>query len=313
MITPIFEDNKLAIVFSCNDNYIPYVASTILSIIKSSNLSNKYDIIILYQNLKISSKQLIYRVIGRKNNFNVRFINIVEMVAKYHLKGHIHISAEAYYRLLVPHILEGYDRAVHLDGDLIVLEDIIDLIKIDLHRCLLGARQSIPWVIEGGREKQNLEYLYETVKFSSVYKIFNVGVLIFDLTCVDRYINYEILLDDINNNFYSCGDEDIINKYYQNSTYFIPLKFNLCNYVIDLVKLEKFGTYSMYKEFIEAYKNPKIIHYQSWRKPWHYPNINMGYYYWNTIRDTELYDLVLQSQSVNIQKNYLGKIIQEVC
>ncbi len=45
LIAPAFEDCDKVIVLSCNDDYAPYCAATILSIINSSRVENKYDIV----------------------------------------------------------------------------------------------------------------------------------------------------------------------------------------------------------------------------------------------------------------------------
>ncbi len=77
----------------------------------------------------------------------------------------------------------------------------------------------------------------------------------------------------------------------------------------DLIK--KFYPAYRYNQFIKESKEPKIIHYVGEYKPWHYPHIEMAHYYWNTIRDTELYELALKSQIDNIQYKYSTKIIND--
>lgn len=55
-------------------------------------------------------------------------------------RGQTHLSAAAYFRVLLPHILPGdLDRVLYLDSDTIVLSDIRPLFEMDLQHATLAA------------------------------------------------------------------------------------------------------------------------------------------------------------------------------
>ena len=75
-IKPTFSNNNIPIVFSCDNNYAPYLAVTIQSIIENSSSNNNYDIFILDENFNNTTKNKIFYQIKNKNNFNITFIPI---------------------------------------------------------------------------------------------------------------------------------------------------------------------------------------------------------------------------------------------
>ncbi|OOB80115.1 MAG: hypothetical protein BEN19_06580 [Epulopiscium sp. Nuni2H_MBin003] len=127
----------------------------------------------------------------------------------------------------------------------------------------------------------------------------------FDLENINKYISYELLLEECT--IYN-HDEHVLNKYYQGEIYLIHPTYNIMH-SNDLDLISKYAPIDRYNQYIEARENPKIVHYIGEFKPWHYPQYNpCAHYYWNTIRGTELYDLAIQSQIENIQKNYSRKV-----
>ncbi|OOB80088.1 MAG: hypothetical protein BEN19_06735 [Epulopiscium sp. Nuni2H_MBin003] len=310
LVTPIFNDTKSAIVLPCDDNYAPYVSATILSIINSSHQTNNYDIIILNKDLSSNNKNLISRVLENKPNFSIRFYDVGSIMSKYVLKSYFsRITVDGYYRLLIPYLLKGYTKAVYLDCDIIVLEDIYELINIDLTGYLLAAAQEYYWNIDTSHTP---ECSIKKVGLVNRYQRFNSGVLLYNLETTQEYFPYEILLEDAMKNNYLAGDEDILNKYYNNKTYILHPMFNVWNRSFGMPTVQKYDSVQMYNKYLEAHKSPKIIHYMSRFKPWNYPSIEKSYYYWNTIRGTELYDLALNSQILNIQKNYPRRVATDI-
>ncbi len=54
--------------------------------------------------------------------------------------NHIHTSVATYYRLRIPEILpQNISKALYLDGDIIVEQDLKELWNLDLSNAVLGA------------------------------------------------------------------------------------------------------------------------------------------------------------------------------
>ncbi|HBN10936.1 MAG TPA: hypothetical protein DD392_03030, partial [Ruminococcus sp.] len=128
--------NVIPVVLSANDNYAPYLAVTVQSIIENSLINNFYDIYVFHSGL---DKNMISRLEGIFTaNLSVTCIDISGCISD-NLFTCAHYSVEMYYRVLIPEILTQYKKAVYIDCDLVLEEDIARLYRIQLDGNVIGA------------------------------------------------------------------------------------------------------------------------------------------------------------------------------
>ena len=96
--------NIVPVFFTVDDNYVPYLSVTLKSLVDNSKKVNKYDIYIVHNQLSEQSKRLIRRLVGKRDNFSLRFPNV--SVRLQHLSIRMdtrdYYSISTYYRLFLP-------------------------------------------------------------------------------------------------------------------------------------------------------------------------------------------------------------------
>lgn len=190
---------------------------------------------------------------------SVSFIEMkTEYDGSYEVRG---ISKCTYYRLSLPWLLPQYDKALYLDGDLIVNSPIDILDKFELgDNYIAGVK--IPFHVAN---KRNLTYL-SRMGFSSNEYV-NAGVLLLNLKLMrkeglDKEFSSHVKLK------YLYQDQDILNKVCKGRIAHLPMKYNYTNGA-DKVDITEFSskTQTPQAEIIEAIENPAIIHFNG-VKPW---------------------------------------------
>ena len=131
--------NDVVVVFACSDNFVPYMSVAIQSIIENSSEDRQYDIVVLTRDLSIASMYTLSKQVKEYDNFAIGFLDVVAVLGDTKLPHHGHFRPETYFRLLAPDFLDNVNKAVYLDSDLVVLDDIAKLYDTDIEGYLVGA------------------------------------------------------------------------------------------------------------------------------------------------------------------------------
>ena len=133
-IKPAFAERNVPVVFSTDENYLPYVSVALNSAIANSDGCN-LDVIVMYSDIRDEVVQaFIARYIGSVN-VSVRFVEISNglsgtLLADFEQVDRLPLAA--CYRLLLPYILTAYDKVVYLDVDVAVCRSLAELYSVDL-------------------------------------------------------------------------------------------------------------------------------------------------------------------------------------
>ena len=132
---------EIPIFFSCDDNYIPFLAVTLESLEKNASKNYNYVIKVLHSNTINAENQ--QRILCEYNvdNFNIEFVDISNYVEKISERLHTrdYYSKSTYYRLFIPNLYPQYSKALYLDSDIVVLGDISKLYNTELGENYVGA------------------------------------------------------------------------------------------------------------------------------------------------------------------------------
>ncbi|ONI44738.1 hypothetical protein AN641_06070 [Candidatus Epulonipiscioides gigas] len=315
---PVFSDNKEGIVLSFSNEYIIGAGATILSVVNSSNKKNKYDIICLHKNLSEKNKNLLYRIIKDKENFSLRFYDVGYKISNYslYLPHNEHWSIQNYFKLLIPYIFKNYNKILYLDSDLIVLENIIKLLNLEINGYAIAAPQELNYIYSHNNFSWIKEYNQKILELKNVFNYFSVGVVIFNIIEINKFISEDALLKTASRAYLGI-EEHILNKIFQEKVYLLDIswnvttKLNISAIENSLTKFREYAPLHLYNNYLKARKHPKIIHYVWKQKPWNYPNMDFAQYWWDTVRGTELYELAINSQIINITTNYTKKTFKD--
>ena len=107
-IKPIFDEVNYCIVFSANNDFVPCLSVMIQSIIDNSVNNKEYDILVLNKDILPLSQKVFNDMVAGYNNISIRFINVTKYIEgiRFYTENRENITEEAYYRLLIPWVLE---------------------------------------------------------------------------------------------------------------------------------------------------------------------------------------------------------------
>lgn len=118
--------NSIPIILAFTPNYIIPAATTILSILCSSESTDKFEIIcLLTEDLPLSMSRSLED--WDKDRLSFSFINLGDKLEGVYIDERY--TAAASYRLLLPDILPNYQNVIYLDCDVIVRNNLADLFR----------------------------------------------------------------------------------------------------------------------------------------------------------------------------------------
>ena len=275
-------NREIHLFFTVDDNYIPFLAVTLQSIKENSSKDYIYDIKILHSNSITKKNMDIIKHDYENDNFEIEFVNIEKNIYKISEKLHTrdYYSKSTYFRLFIPDLYPELDKALYLDSDITLKNDVAKLYNIDLEGNLVGA---IPdSAVSNVKEFQ--EYVEKRIGVSRFDQYFNAGILLMDLKQL-REINFEekfiSLLSTIT--FDVAQDQDYLNTICKNHVKIIDSSWNVMPFENNTIKKEDIN----------------LIHYNLSMKPWHFDNIMYEEYFWQYAKSTSFYEQILE-----IKKNY---------
>ncbi|MCR8660517.1 glycosyltransferase family 8 protein [Paenibacillus endoradicis] len=167
------------------------------------------------------------------------------------------LTIQTFYRLLASELLpQDVEKALYLDSDIIVEDDVSILLATDLSGYYVGAVNELAPEASYALGHERLE------------DYFNAGVLLINIKKwrEDNFFNQCMEYAVNNQDIITFGDQDILNGLLQGNFYQLELKWNVTY---------KLGQYKGFYSFLlkednidEIEKNPSIIHYLGNTKPW---------------------------------------------
>lgn len=299
-LQPAFSRNNIPVVFSVDNKYVPYLSVALQSVIQNSQPHNNYDIIVLEAGISAADKHRLLTQINGKTNFSLRFANISTLSSELDngkLYPGTHFTIATYYRFFIPQILKKYDKILYLDCDLIVLGDIAELYHTKLENNLLGATFDIEMHRMLNSQSGNLStYLLKDLRLKSNDAYFQAGVLLFNIKQMLKEKTTERLLAFLQKvPMPLFADQDILNAVCQGRIKYFSNRWNFdwhIEFQTDNIAYHLHN--NVYQNYLQAAKNPQIIHYAGNIKPWQRPELPLAQYFWKFALNTPFYGVILQ-------------------
>ena len=239
--------NDINLAFCINDNYTPQLIVVLWSIMVNLHSGRNVNTYIFSSDISQASKNRLYKMRLWFKNLHINFIDVDNAELQNMPKTIDYISAETYYRYVIPELLPDIDKILYLDADIIVNGDISPLYDTDISK----------YYMAGGYDLyiDDIKYKPE-IGFGQDDLYVNTGVLLMNLKQM-RTDNIPKKL--INTTKKMAGkikyqDQDIINIVCRGKI----LQFDsIYNYTSHNILKEK-----------RKYKRAVIIHYTGANKPW---------------------------------------------
>ena len=230
---------NIPIFLSSDNNYAPFVATTIASV--CDNTKSFCEFYVIDGGINQDNRSKIMALSEQFKNFSIEFITIDYDKYFKNFREITYLGLSTYSRFLIPELKPEKTKCIYLDVDIIVIDDIKKLFDINLDNYVIGA------VRDTGNSKY-LNYVKQSIGLPANSIYFNAGVLLINNS---KWVVQNITqkLFDVEQKYrekLKIADQDILNICFQNSYKLLDIKYNT------------------------MYDNPEIIirHFTNYPKVW---------------------------------------------
>lgn len=295
-IKPLF-DSEVPIVMASNKSFAPYMSVFIQSIIENRAEDTYLDILIFHDDISKNYQKIIYSIAGEDEKVSIRFIDVGTAFDFSNLYTSDHITKETYYRFASVKLLTEYSKVLYLDGDMICLSDLRELYEIDMGNALVAAVRDVDFSGNCRRDRITRDYANDVLMINKYSEYFQAGVLVLNLERIRTKLTFEKLVSIASSRNWMFWDQDVLNYAFKGEVFYLPQIWNvLMNWSEKKhTRMERIiqTDYVLYKEYMNARENPKIIHYAGGQKPWIYPTCDYSTYFWKYARCNPFYEEIL--------------------
>ena len=242
-----------------DERYAAPMAVTIASVLANASQNDDYAFHIIESGFTQEIKEKFY-LLKRIKDCDIDFYSVeTKNFEKYRLISE-HITHAAYYRLILPTVLQNIDKALYLDSDVIAVTDIKELFDLNTINCFVIAKKD--FLSRGSVLRLNLPPLRS---------YFNSGVMLLNLKEIRAENIENTLLEYAEHPPYQerFEDQDVLNYAFQAKVKLLPAKWNFA------VTTDK-GQYN-------------IIHFLGAEKPWKSDTVKLQEHFWRYARLTPFY------------------------
>lgn len=280
--------SSIPIFLSSDNNYAPFVATTIVSICHNTN--SFIDFYVLDCGISIENKNLIETLKDKFNNFSIEFIQIDtnELMKDIENKNSVkHLTIATYNRFLIPQLKPEIEKAIYLDTDTVVLGGIQELWNENLNENAIG-------MVKNSAQSSLIEQVKTDMDLNSNY--FNAGVLLLNLKkWRENKITEKLFYTEKKyRDKLKFADQDVFNKVFEQDCKILNPKFNVQHGANDVSIRHFIGVYKPWMTNFCMIGN-KVQPLANFDEFWKYAQL------------TPYYEHLCQIYDKNINKNTLTK------
>lgn len=315
-IVPAFSKKNVAVTLVSSDEYAPFAAVVIQSLVENTTKENNYDIVLLTPDMSMENRWRIQDISKGKENVSIRVLDISKMVEGFTFYTWAHFTKNTYYRLLVPDVFESYEKIIYLDSDVIVNQDIAELYNTDVTDYYLAAAYDTHVVSYCTRKPplEQRDYNIKTLKMKKPEEYFQAGVSLFNVSKIQKDFGPGFLFKKASEINLRWLDQDILNMFFYGNIKQLPNKWNVMISNVPENNDEIFLPEDLRKEYFEARRNPGIIHYVGRGMPCYTTKPDLYEYFWKYARHSVFYEILIQRMFMDSanQINELRRCIEEL-
>ncbi len=273
------ENNNIPVFFCCNDKYAIPMAVCLTSIV--ANTKSFVNFYVVCNNIPHCIIKNIEKLKKVYKNFSINYLNVdVSILEK--LPEVEWYSINMYLRFLIPELKPELEKALYLDCDIIVKDDIQKLFDIELGDNALAAVPIEKCMIK----EYDLDNHIENINLDSkTHKYFNSGLLLINCKKWEEDSLTTKLFKVIENKGYlfNFPDQDALNLVFENNYMELDKRFNLD---INHIKNE-------YKKGNKLVNDLFLIHYSGREKPWNTKKVFLSDYFYKYSKLTPFHSEIM--------------------
>ncbi len=263
-------NDAVNVFFASDDKYIPYLEVSLASLFENCDKDTEYDVHILTSGISRGGVREVKRTVGK--NIKIIVDDVTEYIepvkAALGVRLRDYYSESIYYRLFIASMYPELHRAVYLDSDIVLLDDVARLHDVNLEGNVLGVVTDESVITT----PVFCDYVKAYIGMKDEREYFNSGVLVMDLDkfremrLLDKFL---YLLREFN--FPTVApDQDYLNFLTYGNVRFLSEGWNKHAIVgrdIDRAELH-------------------LVHFNMFNKPWHYEGVPYEELFWHFAEKT---------------------------
>ena len=243
------------------------------------------------------------------NTTKIKFITVEENPCSSIDTSHAYVSKTAMIKFLLPRILKDLDKVLYIDGDVLVLKNIVEMYETDISDKYAAVVLDFTAM---EKHKHHIDLKMPTY--------FNSGMMLLNLERMrNDNITDKLIENKLNDKFRIYMDQDALNLSFAGKIKVLSPKYNLMkanlNYPIqELSQFFKIDVSDMHK----IMKTPVILHLTNIVKPWNSieaPCFKEWYFYLKKLPNSPLKSEKIKELNLQILKKqlrFIKKILQSV-
>ncbi|WP_312281228.1 glycosyltransferase family 8 protein [Oscillibacter sp.] len=300
-LPPVFGKDSVAVSLVSSEEYAPFAAVVVASILANATSEHTYDIVVLTNDMRWRSRKRMEAMGDGKENISIRVLDISKMIEGFSFYTWAHFTSNTYYRLLTPDVFTEYTKVVYLDSDVVVNHDLAELFETDLTGYYMAAAYDTH-VISYCTRTPPLEqraYNSQELGMENPEEYFQAGVSLFNLTALRRDFEPGYLIQQGMIHKLRWLDQDLVNKLFYGKILRLSGKWNVMvsNQPEDLDEYHLPD--ALRQDYFENRQTPYIVHYVGRAMPCYTVEPDLFEYFWHYARMTPFYEILIQRMAVD--------------
>jgi lipopolysaccharide biosynthesis glycosyltransferase len=250
------------VIFACDENYAMPCAVAITSLLANRASATAYHVHILSDRLQVPTRDMLLSLASAPNSIEIIGGQTLLEAPAYSalVEGHAYLSRVTFLRLHAADLLPALDKAIFLDADLVVEDDLVALYNTELGTAFAAAVRAMTILRLPPRNRKPLIDPY-----------FNAGVLLLNLSLMRKQQHGRKLREAIARHQFPCHDQDALNFVFEGNVVWLSPRYNYCTpYDAICSRREGADFFGISESDWRAVQRlPAIIHY-IYDKPWQY-------------------------------------------
>lgn len=285
--------DHIQIVAASNNLYVPYLSVMLHSVMNYSSKSRSYAVTILHTDITAQNQDVLTNML-RQGGFDIKFIDVTKKMYKYsNLFISNHIKIETYFRLLLPDMLSDINKVLYIDCDVIANSDVAQLYDLDISRYYLAGTRDADSAANYNSDADYRNYIDKVLKLKKPYEYLQAGIILMNLKKFREQCGTKKLLDVALSRKWRFHDQDTLNYLCHGNILFVDYSWNFVydynQYLRRSTEIISKAPAYIFKDYMVAKENPKMIHFSWIDKPWFSPGVHFGEKFWMIARETPYY------------------------
>jgi lipopolysaccharide biosynthesis glycosyltransferase len=273
------------VIFACDENYAMPCGVAITSLLANRASATAYHVHILSDRLQAPTRDMLLSLVNAPNNIEIIEGQTLLEAPEYSalVEGHAYLSRVISLRLHAADLLPALDKAIYLDADLVVEDDLAALYNTELGTAFAAAVRAL-----------TILRLPPVNRKPLIDPYFNSGVLLLNLALMREQQHGRKLREAIARHQFPCHDQDALNFVFEGNVVWLSPRYNYCTPYDAICSRREGADFFGISEadWRAVQRRPAIIHY-IYDKPWQYRLALRGghwrrYFRMSPFRDTRL-------------------------